>query len=285
VKDEVGEDHVMLAAAGVAFFGFLAIIPALAAVVSVLGLITSPDDAADRAEELFGSLPQEARELLTAQLENLADRADSTLSVSLVVSLALALWSASSGMGHLISAVNAAYDETDRRNWFVRKAMALLFTVGAITFVLFAIGGLAALPAILDAVGLPSWLQLVYWPLLLAGFAGGLAILYRYAPFRDEPEWQWVSWGSAIAVVLWLIAAIGFRIYAANFASYDESYGSLGAVVILLLWLQITAFVVLLGAEINAEMEHQTAADTTVGADRPMGHRDAEMADTLGRST
>jgi membrane protein len=285
VKDEVGEDHVMLSAAGVAFFGFLAIIPALAAVVSVLGLITSPEDAAERAEELFASLPQEARELLTAQLENLSGRADATLSLSLVVSLALALWSASSGMGHLISAVNAAYDETDRRNWFVRKAMALLFTVGAIAFVLFAIGGLAALPAILDAVGLPGWLQLVYWPLLLAGFAIGLAVLYRYAPFRDEPEWRWVSWGSAIAVVLWLVAGIGFRIYAANFASYDESYGSLGAVVILLLWLQITAFVVLLGAEINAELEHQTTVDSTEGEDRPMGQRDAVMADTLGRST
>jgi membrane protein len=285
VKDEVGEDHVVLSAAGVAFFGFLAIIPALAAVVSVLGLITSPDDAADRAEDLFATLPPEARDLLTTQLETISGQADSALSFGLVVSLAIALWSASSGMGHLISAVNAAYDETDRRGWFARKAMALLFTVGAVVFVLFALGGLAALPAILDAVGLPSWLQLVYWPLLLAGFAIGLSILYRYAPFRDEPEWRWVSWGSAIAVVLWLVASLAFRIYAANFANYDESYGSLGAVVILLLWLLITAFVVLLGAEINAELEHQTLVDSTEGHPEPMGQRDAVMADTVGRST
>jgi membrane protein len=264
VKDEVGEDNVMLAAAGVAFFGFLAVIPALAAVVSVLGLVTSPDDAAERAEELFASLPQEASELLSSQLETISGQADSTLSLSLAVSIAIALWSASSGVGHLISAVNGAYDEKDGRNWFARKAMALLFTVGAVVVVLFAIGGLAALPAILDAVGLPSWLQLVYWPVLLAAFTGLLAVLYRYAPDRDEPHWQWVSWGSGIAVLLWLVASIGFRLYTANFASYDESYGSLGAVVILLLWLHITAFAVLLGAEINAELE---------------------MADTLGRST
>jgi membrane protein len=206
------------------------------------------------------------------------------------VSVLLALWSASSGMGHLIEAINVAYDERDERGWIRNKAIALAFTVGAILLVLFAIGGLAALPAILDRLGFPGWLQLLYWPLLLAGFAVGLAVLYRYAPHRDEPEWRWVSWGSAVAVLLWVLASIGFRIYAANFASYDESYGSLGAVVVLLLWLHITAFVVLLGAQINAELEHQTARDTTVhdpdmGRDRPMGERNATMADTLGEST
>ena len=282
VRRELADDHMSLAAAGVAFFGFLAVIPALAAVVSVLGLITSPDDAARRADDLFASLPTEARDLLTAQLESLAGRAGSTLTISLVVSVALALWSASSGMGHLVEAVNVAYDERDERGWIRNKLIALAFTVGAIAFVLFAVGGLAALPAILDRLGLPSWLELAYWPLLLGGFAIGLAVLYRYAPHRDEPEWRWVSWGSAVAVVLWVLASIGFRIYAANFASYDESYGSLGAVVVLLLWLQITAFVVLLGAEINAELEHQTAHDTTEGPDRPMGERHARMADTLG---
>lgn len=282
VRREISEDRTMLSAAGVAFFGFLAVIPALAAVVSVLGLVTSPDDAAERAEDLFATLPGEARDLLTDQLESIAGRAGSTLTLSLVVSIAIALWSASAGMGHLIGAVNAAYDEPDERGWVRNKAIALLFTAGAIVFVLFALGGLAALPAVLDAAGLPGWLELVYWPALLAGFAAGLAVLYRYAPQRDEPEWRWVSWGSAIAVVLWIAASIGLRIYTANFSNYDESYGSLAAVVVLLLWLQITAFVVLLGAEVNAELEHQTAHDTTEGDDQPMGMRGARMADTLG---
>lgn len=285
VKRELADDHTSLSAAGVAFFGFLAVIPALAAVVSILGLITTPNDAARRADDLFASLPAEARDLLTTQLESLAGRAGSTLTLSLVVSILLALWSASSGMGHLIEAVNVAYDERDERGWIRNKSIALAFTLGAVVFVLFAVGGMTALPAVLDRLGLPGWLELVYWPVLLAGFMVGLAVLYRYAPHRDEPEWRWVSWGSAIAVLLWVIASIGFRIYAANFASYDESYGSLGAVVVLLLWLQITAFVVLLGAQINAELEHQTAHDTTVGRDRPMGDRNATMADTLGEST
>jgi membrane protein len=285
VKRELDEDHGVLSAAGVAFFGFLSVIPALAAMVSILGLVTPPTEVAARADDLFGALPTEARELLQAQLESVAGRTGSTLSLSLVVSVLLALWSASSGTGHLIEAVNVAYDEHDDRGFVRSKLLALGFTLGAIVFVVFALGGLAALPAVLDALGLPGWLQVVYWPILLAGFMAGLAVLYRYAPDRDEPEWRWVSWGSVIAVALWLVASIGFRVYAANFASYDESYGSLGAVVVLLLWLLITALAVLVGAEVNAELEHQTAHDTTEGPDRPMGRRNAEMADTLGETT
>ena len=284
VKHELDDDHTVVWSAGVAFFGFLAVIPALAAVVSIMGLVTSPSQAAARADDLFASLPTEAKELLTAQLESVAGKADASLSLSLLVSVLLSLWSASSGMGHLIEAVNVTYDEGNDRGWIRKKMISLAFTVGAVAFVLFALGGIAALPSILDWAGLPGWLQLVYWPLLLAGFAGGLAVLYRYAPDRDEPEWRWVSWGSVVAVGVWLLASIGFRIYAASFASYDESYGSLGAVVVLLLWLHLTAFAVLLGAQINAELEHQTAHDTTEGPDRPMGERDAVMADTRGES-
>ena len=121
--------------------------------------------------------------------------------------------------------------------------------------------------------------------LLAIGFMVGLALLYRYAPDRDEPEWAWVSWGAVIAVVVWVVASLLFRLYTANFGSYNETYGSLAAVVMLLLWLLITSFVVLLGAQINAEMEHQTTVDTTEGPDRPMGDRDATMADTVGAAS
>lgn len=285
VRRELADDHISLAAAGVAFFGFLAVIPALAAVVSIAGLVTSPEEAASTADDLFASLPSEAQELLAAQLESVAGRADSALSISLVVSILLALWSASSGMGHLLDAVNVAYGEHDDRGFVRKRAMALAFTFAAVVFVLFALGGLVALPAVLDAVDLPGWLQIVYWPILLAGFVCGLAVLYRHAPDRAEPRWRWVSWGAVIAVGVWLLASVGFRIYATGFASYDESYGSLAAVVVLLLWLQITAFAVLLGAEINAELEHQTARDSTTGPERRMGARGAVMADTLGESS
>ena len=207
-----------------AFFGFLAVIPALAALVSVVGLVTEPQAVTQRADDLFGSLPTEARELLTAQLETLAGRTSSSLSLSLIVGLALSLWSASSGIGHLIEGVNVAYDEKDRRNFVMKKVVALAFTLGAIAFGVFTIIGLAVLPAIVDALELPGWLagllQLVFWPvLMMIGFVLGLAVLYRHGPDRDAPKWRWVSWGSIVAVVIWLAASILFRIYAANFYS------------------------------------------------------------------
>jgi membrane protein len=288
VKQSIKEDHTVLAAAGVAFFGFLSLIPALAALVSVAGLVWEPDVVTDRVEDLLGNLPDEAQDLLSSQLQTLADRDPGALSLSLAVSIVLSLWAASSGMGHLVAAVNVSYDQPDRRNWFVRRALALALTIGAIVFVLFAVVGLAALPAILDGLGLPSWLQatlgFLFWPVLAAGFAACLAVLYRYAPNRDTPRWTWVSWGSVIAVVLWIAASFAFRIYAENFGNYDETYGSLSAVIVLMMFVFITAFIVLLGAEINSEMEHQTAKDTTTGPEEPMGERGAVVADNVGAS-
>jgi membrane protein len=288
VKSEVQEDQTVLAASGVAFWGFLSLIPALAAFVSILGLVTSPEDAARRAEDLFGGLPSAAQDLLSDQLETIAGSTGSSLTTGLVVSIALALWTASAAVGHLISAVNVAYEEHDDRNFFVKKALALGLTLAAILFLAFAVVGLAALPSILDATGLPGpWrtaLQFAYWPVLALGFMTGLAVLYRVAPDRSSPRWKWVSWGAGAAVVLWIVASVAFRIYTANFASYNETYGSLAAVVVLMLWLLITALAVLIGAEINSEIEHQTAVDSTVDPDRPMGDRNAVVADTLGEA-
>lgn len=288
VKDEISDDHTVLAAAGVAFFGFLAIIPALAAMVSIAGLLTTPSSAAQRVEDLLGGLPQEAKDLLSSQLEAMAGRSGGSLSIGLVVAVALSLWSASGGVGHLVEGINVAYDEHDDRNFVRRKALSLAFTLGAIVFLVIAIVGIASLPALLDAAGLPSWLQttleIAFWPVLMIGFAIGLGVLYRFAPHRDEPEWRWVTVGAAIAVVLWIGASLGFRFYVATFGSYGESYGSLAAVVVLLLFLFITSFVVLLGAEINAEIEHQTARDTTEGPDEPIGRRGAHVADTIGEA-
>jgi membrane protein len=288
VKNEVKDDHTVLAAAGVAFFGFLALIPALAALVSILGLVTSPDQAASRAEDLFGGLPQEAQNLLSEQLDSLSQQSSSSLTIALVGSIVLALWSASSGMSHLIEGINVAYDEHDNRNFFVKKGLSLGLTLGAIVFLVAAAVGLAALPGILDSLGTPGWVswmvRIAFWPILAIGFVVGLSILYRTAPDRSDPRWQWVTWGSGIALVLWIVASIGFRIYTSTFGSYNESYGSLAAVVILLMWLFITSFVILLGAQINSELEHQTAADTTTGGDQPIGSRDAVAADTVASS-
>jgi membrane protein len=287
VKQRVKADNIVLTSAGVAFFGFLAIIPALAAVVSVSGMVLSPERARQRLDEAFDTLPDEARELLTSQLEGVAGSSGGALSLSLAFSLAAALWVASGGMGHLIEAVNLAYEERDDRGFVARKTQALLFTLGAVVLMIAALAALAALPAVLGALDWPGWLQwilnLAVWPILGLAMVAGLSLLYRKAPDRRDARWGWVTWGAVIAVVVWIIVSIGFQIYVANFASYNETYGSLAAVAVLLIWLWLTALAIILGATINAELEHQTASDTTVEGDHPLGSRDAEMADTIGQ--
>ena len=289
VKRELADDHVSLSAAGVAFYGFLAIVPAMAAVVGIAGLLVDPATASARIEDLFGTLPDEAKQLLTEQLEKVAGASGGALSVGIVVSILLSIWAASGGIGHLIEAVGIAYEERERRGFVKRKLRDLAFTLGAVLFALVALAAIAGLPVLLRSLDAPAsvrWLLgLIVWPVLGAGLAVGLAVLYRFAPDRDDAEWRWVSWGAVIAVVLWIVASIGFQVYTANFASYNKTYGSLAAVVVLLMWLWLSAYVVLLGAEINAEIEHQTARDTTVGRDEPLGQRDAVMADTVGAAT
>ncbi|MFP4073537.1 MAG: YihY/virulence factor BrkB family protein [Actinomycetota bacterium] len=286
VKDEIGDDNTSLASAGVSFFGFLSLVPGLAAVISIYAMFADPMEIQRQLSEWLGNLPEEARALITGQISRLSEQTTGALTWGTVVAVGLALWMASSGMSNLIKAINMAYDEEDQRNFLVRRGLALLLSMGAILLlvaIVFAITAvfpwLSELTGSAMAAGVG---QVVAWILAGAAFAFALAVLYRVGPHRDKPEWKWVSWGSIVAVILWLVATVLFRIYVANFATYDETYGSLAAVVILLFWLYITSFVVLLGAQINAEAEHQTRADTTVGRHEPMGQRDAEMADTLG---
>jgi len=197
----------------------------------------------------------------------------------------IALWSASSGMSHLIDAVNVAYDEEETRGFVRRRSLSLLLTVGAIGFVVFALAGIAVIPAILRAAYLgvagSVLVQVVRWVVLLGGLLVGLAVLYRWAPDRDAPRWSWASAGAVFAAVAWLVASILFSIYVSNFGSYNETYGSLGAIVVVMLWLYLTALVIVLGAELNTELERQTAEDTTEGRERPPGGRDAYAADTV----
>jgi membrane protein len=268
VAASVKENHVQLNAAGVAFFAFLAVVPSMVALVSIYGLVGDPDNIEARVDDLAGALPDEARQLIVQQLEGIIAAGGGALTVSLVVSLAVALWSASTGMSYLVEAVNAAYRCTESRGFLAKRGLSLLFTLGALVFVVVAVGVITALPAVLYALGIPSgvrWLiQLGVWPVVGLCLAVGLAVLYRHAPDRDpDATWRWVTPGSTIAVLAWLVASIAFQVYAANFGSYNETYGSLGAIVVALLWLWISALVVLIGAEINRELEAQTTADTT----------------------
>lgn len=282
---EAKVDQVPLLAAGVAFFGFLAIFPALIATVMLYGLVVSPQTAQQQVSDLGDALPEDARSVLTDQLTSLTSASSSALNVGFIIAVLAALWSASGGIGNLLTAINIAYDEEESRGFVKRKLLALGMTLAAIVFLLVVVALVAAAPAALDSLvssGPIRWvLEAVRWILLVLLFGSALAVLYRVSPDRDAPKMKWVSVGAAVATLLWIIASVGFSIYVNNFSSYGETYGALAGVVVLMLWLWISAYAVLLGAEINAEAEQQTARDSTKGPSRPLGHRGAVKADSV----
>jgi membrane protein len=258
VAAETKADHVTLTAAGVAFFAFLAIVPGIVALVSVYGLVADPTTLVEQVEEMGGALPEEARALLIDQLEAITASSESTLTLSFLGAVAVALWAASSGMTHLIEAVALAHDEGTSRSFVVRRGFGILLTVGAIAFVTLSIATITAWPVFVDSLdaraSVDRLLRLAVWPVLGLGLATALAIVYRVGSDRMDAQWRWITPGSLVAVVLWLVASVGFQVYVTNFGSYNETYGSLGAVVVLLLWLWISAIVTLVGAEVNAEL-------------------------------
>ncbi len=287
VWDEIGADNVSLVAAGVAFYMMLAIFPGITALISMYGLAFNPLDVASQINAVRMIMPAEAFAILDEQLTRLTTAEPASLSLGLVIGLLFTLWSAMGGVKGFLTAMNIAYEEKEKRGFFRVNLIAFLITLGAIAFVILALVLVVALPAVLGLIGLDwmaeSLVSLLRWPVLAAAVMFGLSALYRYGPSRHKAQWQWVTWGAAIATTLWLAGSLLFSWYIANFNSYDRTYGSVGAVVILLMWFYLTAFVVLVGAEINAEIEHQTARDSTTGPPKPMGERRAKMADTLGQ--
>lgn len=288
VKDEISRDNASLIAAGIALYALLATFPALAAVLSLYGMFASPDQAVSQVEALASALPQQAADILRSQLRNIASQQGGALGFGAILGLLIALWSARQGMVALMTATNIAYDEREERSFLRQVLVSLAFTLAAVVGFVLVIAVTVALPIVFEAIGLGGALQavlsLLRWVLLWLLVVLGLAVLYRYAPDRNEPKWRWVTWGSAIAATLWVVGSVLFALYVRNFGSYNETYGALGGVIILLMWFYLSGFVVVLGAEINAEMEHQTAEDTTVGEPEEMGRRDAHAADTLGET-
>jgi len=288
VKAEISNDNLSIIAAGVAFYGFLAIFPALAAFVSTYGLLVSPSELQNDLKTVGSVLPPQTSELIQSQLERIVSSQSSQLGWGLLGSVVLALWSASKGMKAMIEAMNITYDEEEKRGTIKLNLIAILLTLGAIIAVIVFLGLIAVLPALLGSLGLGEMvralLNYIRWPLLAVAAIFAIAVLYRYGPSRDQPQWKWVSWGAVIATALWLLGSLLFSIYVSNFGSYDKTYGSLGVVIILMMWFFLSAYSILLGSEINAEMEHQTAKDTTTGEDRPRGKRGAYVADTIGQS-
>ena len=282
-------DNMPIIAGGVAFFGFLSIFPAMIALISIYGLVASPETVARQVEELSAQLPQSAADLIGKQLHDIVSNDSGALTFSLIVSILGALWSVSGGVSNVITAVNIAYDEVEARSFVKLRATSLALTLGAIVFVLLTFSLVTVVPRLIEALPLgvvgTILAEAARWLLLLAVFTGSLAVVYRVAPDRDAPRFRWVSLGAVIVTVIWALVSIGFAIYVDRFGSYDKTYGAIAGVIVLMLWLYLTCYLVLLGAEINSEAEHQTAHDTTTGEPEPMGERNATMADTLPEST
>nr|USU33607.1 YihY/virulence factor BrkB family protein [Methylobacterium sp. OTU13CASTA1] len=285
VFHDISENAIVSVAAGVTFYVLLAIFPAVAALVSCYGLVADVATINDHLQNLQGIVPSGALDIVGDQVKRIAEKGDTTLGITFFTGIALSLWSANGGMKAVFAALNVVYEERETRNFVWLNLRSLAFTAGALLFVVLALVGIVVVPAVIGIVGLSTeawYIALLRWPVLLLAVLGGLALLYRYGPSRDAPRWRWVTWGSALAGVAWLVTSLGFSWYVANFGKYNETYGSLGAAIGFMTWIWISTTIVLVGAEINAEMEHQTEVDTTVGAERPLGTRDARMADTVG---
>ena len=287
VKDQTERDNLSVVAAGIAFYALLSLFPLIAATVSIYGLAVDPEQVHQQLRYLESILPEGARQVVDEQLSRVTGSDNSVLSIAALGSLVLALWSSGAGVRALMSSLNIVYEEREKRSLIVFYSISLALTLLLIVSVIFSLTLVAALPAVATFIGLPAvidtWISWLRWPLLALLFMAALATLYRYAPSRREPKWRWVSWGAVGATLLWLVGSGLFSWYVRSFSNYNETYGSVGAVVVLMLWFWLSAFIVLLGAELNAETEHQTARDSTVGRPKPRGRRGAQMADTLGR--
>ncbi|OMQ31061.1 ribonuclease [Ensifer sp. 1H6] len=280
------EDRVAMIAAGVTYYLLLAIFPALGIFVSLYAIAADPADISRQIEFLVYVVPSAALRLILDQLGTLASQRPGTAGLGLLVSSSVALWSAHNGIAAIFEAMNIAYGENEKRGFLHRTGLAMVFTVSGMIASILAILAVAVLPAWLGFIGLEHWAELlVYiarWPLLLLLFTGGAAMLYRFGPSREPAKSRWFTWGAAFTTFMWLVTSVLFSFYLDHFANYNATYGTLGAFVGFMVWVWISVIILILGAEINAELEHQTMCDSTTGSPLPMGDRGAYVADTLG---
>ena len=285
VYSESMDDRITTVAAGITFFSLLALFPAITALVSLYGLFADPGTVRDHLFNLSFMLPAGTFQIVEDQITRITAEGSSALTYKLVIGLGIALWGANAGMKAAIDGLNIAYEETEKRSFIMLNLLSLALTISAILVVLVAIVVVTLAPAILNAMQLSGAVRatagILRWVLMAGMLTVGLSIFYRFGPSRDNAKWRWVTWGGALAALLWIAVSLGLSAYLSSFADYNKTYGSLGAAIALMMWIWLSACAVLIGAELNAEMEHQTAVDTTVGTPTPMGTRNATMADTL----
>jgi membrane protein len=286
VYDNVTNHRLLAVAGGIVFFSLLAIFPGITALVSSYGLFADVGTISNHLSALSDLMPAGAFAIVQGEVQRIVAKGGGQLTAAFAFGLALAFWSANAGMKSLFDALNVIYEEKEKRSFLWLNIVSFTFTLGAFAVVVLAVNAVVVFPLVLAYLGVnatdPLLIRFFRWPILFATIVIGLALLYRYGPSRRNARWRWVSVGSVFAATTWIVVSLGFSYYLARFANYDATYGSLGAVIGLMMWMWLSAIVILAGAELNAEIEHQTARDTTEGRDKPLGARGATMADTVG---
>jgi membrane protein len=286
--EQFNEDRLLAVSAGVVFFVLLALFPGMSAFVSLYGLFADRATLVEHLGLIASIAPNEAYDIISERIKGIVSKGNDQLGLTFLVSVGLALWSANAGVKAVMDALNVAYEETEQRSFIKLNLESLLFTFGCIVGLLLAVSAVIALPLIFDMLGLSAHMETIIfylrWPALLLLLVTFLSTLYRFGPSRRHAKWTWLTPGSLVAAFLWLIGSYLLSVYIENFANYDAVYGTLGAAVGLMMWLWLSAIAVLFGAELNAEIEHQTGRDTTIGPEKPMGTRGATMADTVGQA-
>ncbi|AHG48524.1 ribonuclease (plasmid) [Rhizobium leguminosarum bv. trifolii CB782] len=288
VYHEVLNDRVTLIAAGVTFYLLLALFPAMAALVSLYGLVADPITISEHLRELAGLLPPGAFDLLADQIKELVSKRDSALGITFFVGLGIALWSTHSGTLAIFDAMNVAYEEDEKRGLIRLNLVGLCFTFSAMLLMVVMVALVGVMPVVLSYLWLDQFKEhmalLLRWPLLLLVVAVAVTSVYRFGPSREPAKLRWMTWGAALTTLAWAAMSLAFSFYLDHFANYNATYGTLGALIGFLIWIWLSVVILVIGAELNAELEHQTARDTTTGTPLPMGTRGAYVADTLGEA-
>jgi len=283
VKDKMDVKNIPIMAAGVAFYFFLSLFPALLAIVTLYTLLTDPLLVREHLEELSGLMPRDVHDFVSEKIMNIVNATDNTKTWGLALSFIVGLGSANKGTLSLFRAINEIYDEDNKRNMIKQNAITLAFTLGLMIVGILSLFMIVAYPIINDFLDLNGTVESIIkfsrWIVLAVIFMFCVALIYQYAPQRSHPQFNWISPGAILATVLWIIGSLILTIYVQNFDKIEDLYGQISALIIMMIWLNITSFVVLLGAQVNAELEHQTDVDTTQGDEKPLGERDAYFAD------
>ena len=280
---EIEEDNVVIVSAGVAFFSMLAIFPMITAGLSIYGFFADPVVVQQQLYTISDILPADVWVLINEQVMDVTGDTNKAIEIKIAIGIIAALWASGAGIRAMIRGLNIAYGEVDTRNFFVKSTLGVAFTIGAVLMMFISLTVIIGVPSVLMVLKLDgitaSLTKILPWSLLIFAFGFSCAVLYRYGPSRRPAKLRWIIPGVIFATLAWLLISAGFSKFVSAFGTYNKTYGSLGAVIVLLVWLWLTNFIIIIGAEINGEMERHTDRDSTRGPDRPIGERGAAMAD------